>query len=233
MTENLITHDGESYVRLAALYEDEIEPLLMLPFNGATLPAKVRRLNHAQIEECGDFSLLELTGDIASGKNKITPAQMINYAETQYQLLKTALISPSYDELMAINEKDELRVNAESELLEIEKTISSLPNGPKKSKLRGKLDLLTLQCRYLLPSDFVSHVVSFALRIEDTDIKRVSEDMLYKAAILANKGNDNPSDHIHGNFTDFNREDINSRAWIIFSRKQAEVSKKHGRNRRR
>jgi len=66
--------------------------------------------------------------------------------------------------------------------------------------------------------------MSFALQQDNSDIKDVSEDMLFSAAIKATKGHDNPADHLPGNFTDFNREDINDRAWSIYHIRTA----KHG-----
>ena len=41
--------------------------------------------------------------------------------------------------------------------------------------------------------------------------------MLLEAAILAERGHNNPADHIHGIFTDFMKDDINKRAWILLT----------------
>jgi len=38
---------------------------------------------------------------------------------------------------------------------------------------------------------------------------------LIEAAILAERGHDNPANHLNGNFTDFMKDDINKRAWLL------------------
>ncbi len=147
------------------------------------------------------------------------------------------MVCPTYDQLMALNDNDDLRLKAEAELIEVEKIVNELPNGPKKSRLKLTMDNLTMQVKFLLPADFVGTIIAFALSLDVSDIKLVSENMLYEAAILANKGHDNPCDHIHGRFTDFNREDINAKAWMIFGKKQhalnEERKRKNGKRRRR
>jgi len=75
---------------------------------------------------------------------------------------------------------------------------------------------------FLLPADFVSYIVSYALKVDESDIKLISEDMLFEAADMAKRGHDNPADHMQGNFTDFNREDINKRAWVVYFQRMKE-----------
>ena len=53
---------------------------------------------------------------------------------------------------------------------------------------------------------------------DNTDIKRVTEDMLLKAAMLAERGNDNPSDHMNGIFTDLQKQDIDTYGWILLNK---------------
>jgi hypothetical protein len=72
---------------------------------------------------------------------------------------------------------------------------------------------------YLLPEDFTAFIASYALGIDKGDIKKVSEKMLLEAAALAEKGHDNPADHLDGIWPEvqkgFYLDDINKRAWQI------------------
>jgi len=220
MSDLIIEKDGESYIRLSAFFEKEIYPAIMVPFFGAIVPVVVRKLTHAQIKACGDFSLIETVNDIIARDRKLSVREMINYGEMQYSILKKALVSPTYDQIMSINKADELRINAEKEIEEIDELIDSLPIGPKRSRLEKERDTLRLQLEFLPPHDFVGTVIAYALGVNESDIKEITEDMLYEAANLAKLGHDNPSNHIHGTFSEFNKEDINNRAWCIYFERQ-------------
>lgn len=212
----IIKVDGVSYIRHSALFEIEINPLILCPFNNGMIPIHLRKLNYAQIKSCGDFSLIEAASDLLAGKRKVTDGEMLNYAETQNKIIKTALVSPSYDELMEINDMDPLRKNTKKELIEIEKIMNDMDPGPKKSRMKNKMNTIKLQLATGLPANFITWVVSYALGTSDSDINIVTLDMLFESATLAKLGNDNPCDHLTGNFTDFNKEDINNRAWIEY-----------------
>lgn len=213
----IIEHDGEQYIKLTALYDAVQKPVIMAPFNGAMLPVIVRELTHTQIRACGDFSLIETIADaMMKAQRSATVDEAIKYSELQYNILQKALVSPSYDEIMSLNKYDVLRIEAEKELKEIEDLLNSMSEGPKRNELMVSYNAAVMASQYLLPSDFVSFVVGFALGIDKSDIKDITEDMLFEAAYKATRGHDNPADHLHGTFSDFNREDINSRAWILF-----------------
>jgi hypothetical protein len=79
-----------------------------------------------------------------------------------------------------------------------------------------------LKLGFLLPDDFMATITAWAMGVDRTDIKKITRDILLEAALLAKNGGDNPSDHITGTFTDFQREDINKNAWIIYNEYQEE-----------
>lgn len=219
----ILEENGQSYIRLSALYEAELKPAIMAPFYGVYNPVILRRLTYTQIRACGDFSLIETVTDmIANKKKKLSDKEMVAYSELQYEIIKRSLVSPTYDEIMGLNENDELRISSEKELIELEEIIKDLPSGPKKQRIQMELNVLKMNSQFLLPPDFVSFVLSFALQLDDSDIKDISEDMLYEAALRAKGGSGNPSDHLPGNFTEFNKVDINNRALIIYHRRTAE-----------
>jgi hypothetical protein len=192
----------------------------MMPFNGTPCPFIIKKLTYAQIRSCGEFSLIETVQDIVDGKKKPSVKQMYAYAEMQHSLVKKALVSPSYDEIMSKSGIDEIRINAEKELEEIDLMIKELPLGPKRRDLEDRRDTIKMQIDFILPADFLSAVISYSLDIDSSDIKEVTEEMLYEAAIRAKNGAGNPSDHLPGNFTEFNCVDINNRSWAEYYKRQ-------------
>ena len=106
------------------------------------------------------------------------------------------------------------------------KLIATLPAGPRRTAFERETDGMRVWIDLLLPEDFMAGVVTYALGITKSDIKEVTENALYSAAVLAKIGNDNPADHLHGIFTDYMRDDINLRAAIIL--KEREKEQKHG-----
>lgn len=223
----IIEHNGESYIRLSGLYEAVAKPCIMAPFFGVLIPVIMRRLTYAQIRACGDFSLIQTTQDIIRAKTrKLITKEMADYSEVQFQIIKRSLVNPTYDEIMGLSEYDVLRVNAEKELIELEDIINDMPQGTEKNELKEKYYITKMNSQYLLPADFVSFIMKFALEQDNSDIGDVSEDMLYEAAIRAKNGSGNPSDHLPGNFTEFNKVDINNRSWVIYHQRTS----KHGRS---
>ncbi len=214
--------DGESYIRLSDLYNAVKYPLMFAPFYGSLQPVILRRLTYAQIRSCGDFSLIETTQDILQAKTrKLTTKEIADYLELQYKIIKKSLINPTYDEILGLSKYDLLRINAEKELVELENIINEMADGIGKRELLEKYYIVKSNSQYLLPEDFISFIMKYALQQDDSDIKDVTEDMLYEAAIRAKNGSGNPSDHLPGNFTEFNKVDINNRAWIIFHKRTA------------
>lgn len=214
--------DGESYIRLSDLYNAVKYPLMFAPFYGSLQPVILRRLTYAQIRSCGDFSLIETTQDILQAKTrKLTTKEIADYLELQYKIIKKSLINPTYDEILGLSKYDLLRINAEKELVELENIINEMADGIGKRELLEKYYIVKSNSQYLLPEDFISFIMKYALQQDDSDIKDVTEDMLYESAIRAKNGSGNPSDHLPGNFTEFNKVDINNRAWIIFHKRTA------------
>ena len=224
----IIEHNGESYIRLSDFYRAIAFPAIMAPFYGSPVIAILRKLtSYAEIRACGDFSLIQTTQDIIRAKTrKLTTKEMADYSEVQFQIIKRSLVNPTYDEIMSLSEYDVLRVNAEKELIELEDIINDMSPGSEKNELKEKYYITKMNSQYLLPADFVSFIMKFALEQDNSDIGDVSEDMLFEAAIRAKNGSGNPSDHLPGNFTEFNKVDINNRAWVIYHQRTS----KHGRS---
>jgi hypothetical protein len=184
---------------------------------------KLRKLTQAQILTCGDFSLIETFQDkIWKQKGKPKIGEIIAFAERNHAIVKAALVSPTYAQIFEIIGSDFLVEERKKELAEMRKKLIQTPRGPERNALEEEIDTLRIWCDLILPEDFMSFVVAFSLGIDESDIKLVSEEMLINAAMLAERGHDNPSDHIcaDGRFSPFNKYDIDRRAWILLAEKR-------------
>lgn len=213
-------HNGRVYVSLDAIVDASAYPVIKAPFFGAFVLCTVRELTHAQIAACGRFSLIETTMDKIAKQRQISTQEMYDYSELQHKIIKRALICPTYDQIM---EAAGARINS----TQIEADIESLAHdaamlsGQEKAEAEKEIMNLRMWSRFILPSEFTATIVSHALGVDSSDIKEVTAEALLDAALAAEKGHDNPADHIGGMFTDFNRDDINTRAWIELSKHRA------------
>lgn len=190
--------------------------LILAPFHGVPVPVMVRELTQAQIKACGNFSAIETFQDkikkkqLSAGKTDIL--QIIEYAEKHHEVCKRAI--RDYDKIIeAITDQSmndaRARVDAAKEKLKETK------KGPERAALEKELDILRLWTDLILPDDFTATIVVYSLRINKSDIKELTKEALLSAAILAKRGNDNPADHLQGNFAPWMHDDINIRAWNI------------------
>jgi len=199
---------------------DRSYPILMAPWHGHSIPIQVRELTMAQSLACGDYNLIQLFGEgIADGKMPTTE-QMNAYAERHHEICKASMIIPTYDQALKIAGAHVDTQEIDSQLSEIRVAFDKLPKGPEKKMLRDEYNALELISKFLLPADFTAFVVNYALQVDKSDIKSVTEEMLINAAILASRGHDNPSDHLKGAFTDLMKREIDNRAWILFDEEQ-------------
>ena len=193
-------------------------PIVTLPFNGVPVCVKLRELNQTQILACGDFSLIETFQDkVLRKKNKVRRNDVVKYAAAQHAIARAALISPTYDEIISVIGKGKDIDAKKEELAELREKLISMTPGTQRSALEEEIDSYQIWIDLLLPNDFLSSLVSYCLGINQSDHKSETEKMLLDAAILAEKGHDNPHDHLHGMFTDFNKHDIDVRAWMILT----------------
>lgn len=202
-------------------------PLVAVPFNGTPTIIKLKELTQAQIYACGgtDFSLIETFEDRINLNKKPTFEQMIKYAEMQHAIAKRSMVCPTYQEVFEICAASSDINKIKNDLKNLDETIAMLPNSPKKTKVKNEYNSLRVWYDLLLPEDFLSTITCYALGIEKSDIKDITTESLINAAIMAKNGNDNPSDHLKGLFTDYMKDDINKRAWILFREKNKEGKK--------
>ena len=198
-------------------------PIITIPFNGNLVPVKIRELTQAQIYSCGgsDMSLIETFQDKIRMKRKPSLKEICLYADMLNSIAKLALVSPTYGEVFTVCKLDaDTDKNFRAELKEIEALLAELPTGPKKTELANSVLAKRAQLDLVIPDDFLNSLVTYALGTSKSDIKLVTEDMLYNAAISAKLCNDSPCNHLDGAFSPFNKEDINRRALQIYAEKR-------------
>lgn len=194
------------------------EPLITVPFFGTPVVVKVRELTETQILACGNFSLIETLQDKINKKNlQADIRKVIEYAELQHEICRRALVSPTYDQIVNKLAGWHVRDELQNKANEIEKLLQNAPLGKQKTELERELAGIRAYIDLLLPADFCAAVVSYALGLNKSDVKNVTEEMLLDAARLAELGHDNPADHLQGIFTPFMRDDINKRAWALLA----------------
>lgn len=212
-------------------FKDAEHPIVAAPYNDHVFWCRIRRLRMAEIKTCGDFSLIETFQDkLMKEKTKeLTFHQMSEYAELQHKVVDMAMVQPTYTDMMTIItdglDYDQKSVEKKMDHIKTlfhELSISADINDKKKAKdLQEEYAQLEMQYKFVLAPDFLGFVFNYALSVDISDIKLVTEDMLYQAAVSAKLAHNDPSDHLHGNFTPFMKEDISNRAWVIFSERKS------------
>lgn len=195
-------------------------PVIMTPFYGVMVPLMLRELNQAQIQSCGNFSMITTFADkVADLSRKKRPEDINESMSFMHRIVEESLVQPTYKQIMEIYDKDNLVHEARNKLKELKEKLMQAKPGPQRTELNKEIEELKLWTEYLLPEDFLGHIVSFALGVDKSDIKKISEEMLLESAILAEKGHDNPADHLDGLWPKaqrgFYEADINKRAWFI------------------
>lgn len=195
---------------------------ICVPFNSHVVGSNpvwcyVTCLNAIQIESCGDISCLSFPDEETDNEQDLE--NLIKIKNAQEALVKKTLIQPSFDEIITmIMETNFLIAEKKREKEEIEKLIKTLPDRKQVKELEKKMVELEFYLGFLLPDDTMNFLTAWAMGIQITDIKKLSRKILLDAAIMAINGHDNPTDHLSGVFTDFQENDINKHAWVIYNK---------------
>lgn len=197
-------------------------PIISALFNGAEVFVRVRELSVIQIKTCGDFSLIKLFDEgTIKRSGGLSVREMTEFAGYQNAIVRESLLEPTYAELMEWCGVDPTR-HAE-ELEELRETVKSTEAGSERDLLIERIDAHKIWLDMILPQDFSSTVMAYALGINKSDIKKVTREALLHAAVLAKRGHDNPHDHLSGQFTPFNEVDIDTRAWQVFEQEREKL----------
>jgi len=203
--------EAGEYSLVAATWKDE--PCIV----------KVRELSDIQIQAVGSFSLIEAEGFHWSRNRKRALSDLVQYSHYNAAIARAALVSPTFEQIYALVGRDGFHAEVKAQLAEINTALAQMPKGPARQELEAMRDALVISWDAILPADFVAAINLYALGIYRSDIKQVTEDMLYGAAILAERAHVAPHEYVRGRFTDFNIRDIDTRAWVVYEKRMAKV----------
>ena len=183
---------------------------------------RLRELSVIQIKTCGDFSLINLFDEgTIKRAGGLSLREMTEFAGYQNAVVKESLLEPTYAELMEWCGVDPTR-HAE-ELADMREILKDTEAGTERNSLIERIDAHKIWLDMILPQDFSSTIMAYALGINKSDIKKVTRDALLHASILAKRGHDNPHDHLSGQVTPFNELEIDTRAWQIFEQEREKL----------
>ena len=190
-------------------------PIIAVKFNGVLVNCKVRSLTQVQIQSIGDFGVVDIS-TVKSGGKGPTLDEVSEMRSLQVALVKETLVSPTFKE---IEEKVYGQDIVLTERMEKIKTLRArLDDVDQKDRkeFEAQLHGLELYAANYLPVDFLDEVTSWAMGTTRTDIKKVTREMLLRAAFLAVNGKDNPADHLQGEFLAQHTDELNQKAWIVY-----------------
>jgi len=192
--------------------------IIIAPFDGLEIPVKVRYPNEVQLRACGAFSIIDLRNKEQQESSHLPEEQLAELVDRQEAVLKETLVEPTYEEIInKVYEQDSWLQEAKREHEEIEEQIKTIKIPSERQLLFARLRIQKMRIGYLLPNDFTAFIVSWALGMDRSDIRKLTKEILLEAAIMATRGHDNPSDHISGNFTEYHLDQINKTSWILYS----------------
>jgi len=144
------------------------------------------------------------------------------------------MISPSYDDAL---KAASLYEDAQAMKADIKKAREdALAENDAGERAKKERTLLNKELAFyqIFPADFAGTIFSYGVELVDkNDIKKVDEEILKNLAIMARNNNNRPSENITGNFTDFNKADIDRRAWAIYAEEQEKKNARRNRRRNR
>jgi hypothetical protein len=186
-----------------------------VPFNNEWIWCNLKCLNGTQIESFGNFSNI-IPKEKRGGE--LSHDDLINYRNFQEQVAGAVLNIPTYDHIMELVQKEDFVISDKKKELERIKNIdiSILPIA-QRIEIEKDIERLELFLGYILPTDTFDFLVFWAMGNDVTEVKKLSDEQLLHAALLADRGHDNPSDHLSGIFSDHNKDDINRAAWNLLS----------------
>ena len=198
--------------------------LISVHWKGTPVFVKVRELSDLQIQAIGNFSLIG--SEVASPANDWRA--VTNSLELQHNVVKAALITPTYAEIFKIAGISDFSKEAEKRFAEINKDLISMARGPERSATEQRLASIRLLFDLVLPNDFTAEIAAYVLGTERTDIKLITKEILLNCAVLQKRSGGRPSDYCDGKLSAFNKRDIDTQAYLEYDALVENERKKAG-----
>lgn len=210
------------------------EKVVMMPWNGTYIPFVIRMLNATQLRACGDFSILALASEEYEQNEEDEQDAVTNFnnviqlKNTQEKMLEFALVSPNFKEICElVNASDLVKDIKDKIAVTREKIKDKSLTIAQRKQLTSELDNYELYLGFMFPDDFMAAFTFYITQKGNTDIDKVTNDILLESALAAEKWHDRPSDYMEGVFTEYQKNDIDKQAMIVLHRfrEQIEVEK--------
>jgi hypothetical protein len=202
-----------------------------VPFNGRKIWCQLRCPNATQLEQCGDF-----TNIVAPLKEENHPAltydQLVDIRNYQEKICEITFNIPTFDHICEVVNRGDFVLSAKKKELEaLEKEFEDNKdqlNETQKITLSTQIKSLDLMTGFLIPDDTMAFVTKWAMGNDFSQVQELTRDQFIKAASLAKAYHKAPSDYISGIFTDFNKKEIDTYAFVVleeYLRDQKSVQK--------
>ncbi len=199
-------------------------PLILVPFNGKEIFVRIKELNQVQIQACGNFSVIQTHEDKERGKDQKTLGESVQYAKLVSTIVKKALVKPKYEDFISLYDRHGALDKARETLSRLRERLATVPevddqgNETKEmQELENEMNAEEAFYDLVLPTDFTSVIVPYALGTIKSDVDEITADLLFDWACAGKRGNKDPADYANGEFTAFMKWDINNRAWEIYN----------------
>jgi len=187
----------------------------LVPVGESKVWMELRTSNATQLESCGVVSLVE---QLKTSKDA-SQEDIIDMRNKMEAICKITMNNPSFDSFIKlVTDSDIVISNIRLELERLKSIDLSGMSAKEKDVITKSIYNLELRVAFLLPENTMDFITRWALGVDVTDVKKVSEEKLLEAAILAKNGNDNPHDHISGTFTDRDYSDLDKSAWVVYQK---------------
>lgn len=234
MSNKITVENFDKQETMGVIKAGTVYPVCLL-WNGNPCWFILRMLNTVQMRSCGDFSVLEacMKKEKSSTDTKTMPlSDLKDIMNMQLNMAKLAMVSPTYEEVMSTY--NDMCCDIKKELENIRSRLNECTDEDVRKNFSDQIELLEVVLQFPLPDDFRALLVAEITQMNSnhTDVMLLTEDILFESAILAERGNDNPSNHIEGSFTDFVRNEIDKKAWSLlaeYRKKQEQENNTHGR----
>lgn len=194
-----------------------------VPFNGVEIWCELRCPNATQLEQCGNISNIIIDKEEAAQKEgtaiQYEYEEVIQIRNFQEKLCELVLNKPTFDNISTlVGENDFVLSEKRKELTDIKDIFEAKKSElseTEKDIIHKRLSTLELQLGFILPDDTMAFLTKWAMGNDVSDIKKITKDSFLRAASLAKAHNKAPSDYLSGVFTDYNKNEIDTYAFIV------------------
>jgi hypothetical protein len=169
----------------------------------------LRTSNATQLEACGAVTLI---GDLRN-KNKSTQDEKITMRNTMEAICKITMNNPTFDEFISMTTgADIVHSKLREELERIKSVDCTGMSATEKNWLDEKTREIELHLAFLLPENTFDFIVRWALGVEISDIKKITDEQLLSAGLRAERNRNSPHENISGCFIDRDMGDFDDAA---------------------